>query len=85
MPSHFEFTGEVLDGNPADVLRERSADVDLLVLGSRGYGPLRRVFLGSVSSKVLHGSQCPVLITPRSARKPRAVEVETIPAAGDGG
>jgi len=71
LPTNFRFAGEVLDGNPSDVLREKSADVDLLVLGSRGYGPLRRVFLGSVSSKVLHGSQCPVLITPRSARGSR--------------
>jgi nucleotide-binding universal stress UspA family protein len=84
LPADFEFTGEVLDGNPADVIREKSADVDLLVLGSRGYGPLRRVFLGSVSSKVLNGSRCPVLVTPRSARKPRAVETNSAPAGAGG-
>lgn len=63
---------EVLaEGDPAEVLCEQSSELDLLVVGSRGYGPLRRVFLGGVASKVIRGAACPVLITPRSARHAR--------------
>lgn len=39
--------------------------LDLLVLGSRGYGPLRRVLLGSVASEVVRLAPCPVLVVPR--------------------
>ncbi len=77
-----ECSGEVLDGDPAEVLRSRSGELDLLVLGSRGYGPLRRVFLGGVSSKVMHGASCPVLITPRSARRPRRTDIPADTASG---
>ena len=59
------------DGDPAEVLCEQSRELDLLVLGSRGYGPLRRVLLGGVASNVIRGASCPVLITPRSAQHPR--------------
>ena len=41
--------------------------MDLLVVGSRGYGPLRRVLLGSVSSELMHSAPCPVMVVPRTA------------------
>lgn len=63
---------EVLaEGDPAEVLCEQSRELDLLVVGSRGYGPLRRVFLGGVASKVIRHASCPVLVTPRSAQRLR--------------
>jgi nucleotide-binding universal stress UspA family protein len=40
------------------------AGVDLLVLGSRGGGPVWRAFHGSVSAAVIDASPCPVLIVP---------------------
>jgi nucleotide-binding universal stress UspA family protein len=56
------------EGIAADRIREESArGLDLLCLGSRGYGPLRRVLLGSVSSDLLHEVACPVLVVPRGA------------------
>lgn len=39
--------------------------VDLVVAGSRGYGPLHRVFAGSTSTGLLTGGAVPVLVTPR--------------------
>ena len=66
-----EVTEVLGEGDPAQVLCEQSSHLDLLVLGSRGYGPLRRVFLGGVASKVIRGASCPVLITPRSAEGAR--------------
>jgi nucleotide-binding universal stress UspA family protein len=34
----------------------------LIVLGSRGLGPLRRALMGSVSDSVVRHTHCPVLI-----------------------
>jgi nucleotide-binding universal stress UspA family protein len=55
----------VVDGEPADVLADLSRELGLLVMGSRGYGPLRQVFLGSVSDALLECAACPVMIVPR--------------------
>jgi nucleotide-binding universal stress UspA family protein len=62
-----EVEAEVLEGDPADVLRDRAADADLVVVGSRGYGRLRQVLLGSVSAKLLDGVPAPVIVLPRGA------------------
>jgi nucleotide-binding universal stress UspA family protein len=51
--------------DPADVLLAISEHVDLLVCGSRGYGPLRSVLLGGVSRRLVDESRCPVLVLPR--------------------
>ncbi len=52
-------------GRPVDVLVERSRDVDLLLAGSRGYGPLGAVLLGSTTHDLARLAHCPLLITPR--------------------
>lgn len=65
-----EVSGEFLSGEPAEKLAEAASDADLLVVGSRGYGPLRCVLLGSVSAQLVGSSPCPVLVFPRGARKP---------------
>lgn len=55
-----------LAGAAAPELEKACAEgVDLLVLGSRGYGPLRSVLLGSASGHALRHAPCPVLITRR--------------------
>jgi nucleotide-binding universal stress UspA family protein len=41
-------------------------DADLLVCGSRAYGPLRRVLLGGVSSRLLRRAVLPLVVVPRS-------------------
>jgi nucleotide-binding universal stress UspA family protein len=58
--------GRRLDGSPAVVLAEACEDgTDLLVVGSRGYGPAMRALLGSVSTKLVNSAPCPVLVVPR--------------------
>lgn len=57
----------VLDGDPAIVLLEDAHQDDLLVTGSGGKGPFRRVLLGSVSTTLLREAACPVVIVPRGS------------------
>ena len=58
----------LLHGHAAEQIARRTAGViDLLFAGSRGYGPLRRALLGSVSGALVRDADCPVVITPRSA------------------
>jgi nucleotide-binding universal stress UspA family protein len=53
-------------GDPAEkLLEDAEIGVDLLVLGSRGFGPLMRLLIGSVSSRVIRQAPCPVLVVPR--------------------
>lgn len=59
-------TGQLLSGKVHRVLAELDpAETDLLVLGSRGYGPVRRVLLGGVSARVVRNSRVPVAVVPR--------------------
>jgi nucleotide-binding universal stress UspA family protein len=58
-------TAEVMHGEPAKVLAEVSSELDLLVCGSRGYGPARAVLLGGVGRKLAHTAHSPLLVIPR--------------------
>jgi nucleotide-binding universal stress UspA family protein len=62
-----EVSGHLLNGDAAIELAKVSAELDLLVLGSRGYGPIRTVLLGSVSRALARSAACPVVILPRDA------------------
>jgi len=62
-----ETTSEATAGMPVDELVDRSDRVDLLVLGSRAWGPVRRIMLGSVSASLTREAHCPVLVLPRGA------------------
>jgi nucleotide-binding universal stress UspA family protein len=58
---------EVLVGDPARALASVSPHLDLLVMGSRGYGPGLAVLLGGVSRRITMAAQCPVLVVPRGS------------------
>jgi len=62
---HVEGTLHV--GRPADRLGALSEAVDLMVVGSRGYGPLKAVLLGGVSGQLIRSAACPVIVIPRGA------------------
>lgn len=55
---------KVVQGKPANmILREiENEKIDLVVMGSHGYGAISGAILGSVSQRVLHGAKCSVLI-----------------------
>jgi nucleotide-binding universal stress UspA family protein len=58
----------VYAGPPSVILEQAARDgVDLLVAGSRGYGPVRSVLMGSVSRHLVDHAPCPVMIVPRVA------------------
>ena len=53
-------------GHPAEELTVYSASLDLLVVGSRGYGPVGRLIHGSTSQELARTVRCPLLVLPRS-------------------
>jgi nucleotide-binding universal stress UspA family protein len=59
---------QVLAGDAAEELIAASANFDLIVCGSRGYGPVRAVLLGSVTHRVVRESRCPVIVVPRGVK-----------------
>jgi nucleotide-binding universal stress UspA family protein len=54
----------LLKGNPASIILDfcRNGKCDLIIMGNRGLGEIKEFILGSVSSKILHNSPCPVLL-----------------------
>jgi nucleotide-binding universal stress UspA family protein len=53
-------------GDPAKEICTEAKEkaVDLIVMGYRGLGPVKRAIMGSVSTQVLNEKVCPVLIVP---------------------
>lgn len=66
--SDLHVTPVLLEGRPKDVILDEAErwGADLIVVGSRGYGVLRRFFLGSVSLAVALNAPCSVEIVRRS-------------------
>lgn len=65
VPEGLPVRGRLLSGVPGDMLARASHDVDLMIIGSKGYGPLRRVFAGSVATYVFHHAHSAVMVLPR--------------------
>jgi nucleotide-binding universal stress UspA family protein len=53
-------------GSPAEALAVYSGSLDLLIVGSRGYGPMGRLVHGSTGSRLARSARCPLLVLPRS-------------------
>ena len=71
-PDGLDLETLLLRGDPAAEIADRAhGAIDLLFVGSRGYGPLRRALLGSVSGALVRDAGCPVVVTPRTAVPPR--------------
>lgn len=68
VPADLPVEHRLLTGDPADLIANAAADFDLLIVGSRGYGPVRRALLGGVSAKLARAAECPLLVLPRQAR-----------------
>jgi nucleotide-binding universal stress UspA family protein len=59
-----EISTTVLYGSPAEAIAEEAAasDIGMVVVGSRGHGAVARMFLGSVSDRLVHICTKPVLV-----------------------
>ena len=66
VPAEVLETTEVLHGSAAEELAAVSGALDLLICGSRGYGPVLSLVLGGVTSELAHTAHCPLLIVPRA-------------------
>lgn len=66
VPDELRPDRRLVTGAAAEALTgEVEQGADLLVVGSRGYGPVRRVLLGSVSGALVRSAPCAVLVVPR--------------------
>jgi nucleotide-binding universal stress UspA family protein len=79
-----ETTHELLQGDAVAQLIAASASADLLVVGSRRWGALGRLVLGTVSEAVVRESRCPTLVVPRRRHGKGSVAMEST-AVGAGG
>jgi nucleotide-binding universal stress UspA family protein len=76
MPDDVTVELKLIEGKPADVLAERAHEPGAVIfVGSRSYGPLRRVLLGSVARALVGRAPAPVIV------HPRGVEDQTDPRA----
>jgi nucleotide-binding universal stress UspA family protein len=68
LPDGVPVEDELLEGDTIEALAALDEhEIDLLVCGSRGYGPVRRVLLGGVLRKLIRRAACPVVVVPRGA------------------
>ncbi len=54
----------IVAGEPGSVLVDKSADADLVVVGSRGFAGVERLAGGSVSRYCASHAQCPLVVVP---------------------
>jgi nucleotide-binding universal stress UspA family protein len=59
--------GRAVYGLAGEELAAFGDQVDILVAGSRGYGPVKRLVLGSTSDYLQRHARCSLLVLPRSA------------------
>jgi nucleotide-binding universal stress UspA family protein len=76
--------GAVLQGDPVTEICEAAREATLVVIGSHGWGSVKRLVFGSVSSAVLHHASCPVLVV-RSASDDADARETIAAAAGQKG
>jgi nucleotide-binding universal stress UspA family protein len=73
LPDELRAATVLTEGQPAaEIVDQAGKGIDLLVMGSRNYGPIRRVMVGSTAIAVMRRSPCPVIVIPRGAATPRA-------------
>ena len=58
---------DVTYGEPSDELAHFSANLDLLIVGSRSHGPLGKLMNGSTSNYLAGRGRCPLVVFPRAA------------------
>lgn len=83
----FKLHRVLLEGDPARRLTEyaHNHQMDLIVMPTHGYGGFRRFMLGSITAKVLHDADCPVLtgVHMEDAPDPEEIHIRKVGVALD--
>ncbi len=60
----FKVHEELMEGSEAEAILTEAENhrADLIVMGTRGFGAVKGMLVGSVSRKVIHLSTCPVMV-----------------------
>lgn len=74
LPAGLDVATVIDEGDPVEVLAQRSANVDMLVVGSRAYGPVGYALLGGVSYRLAREAQSPVIVVPKGTGVKSAAE-----------
>jgi nucleotide-binding universal stress UspA family protein len=70
LPADIHAQSAAYAGEPEEQLPRESRTLDVLVTGSRGYGPLHAVIVGGVSGRLVRDAACPVVVVPRGVDHP---------------
>ena len=81
LPRTLRPVARLLEGAPVAALAAEAEGLDLLCVGSHGYGPLGRVLLESVSAGLVKTAPCPLLVVPHGAGVARSEAVRAESAA----
>jgi nucleotide-binding universal stress UspA family protein len=68
LPADLSVESAFIQGTAGTDLSSESEHVDLMVVGSRGYGPRAAVLLGGVTHTLIRKAACPVIVLPRGSR-----------------
>lgn len=68
LTAHARMEGMVKHGNPADSIRQAAEKfkADFIIMGTKGAGGMKKLFLGSTASQVIAHSSIPVIVIPDS-------------------
>jgi nucleotide-binding universal stress UspA family protein len=66
------------EGSSADAILDeaRAMDTELVVVGTRGFSPVKSMLLGSVSCAVLQHATTPVLLAPAADRRAKRLPID---------
>jgi nucleotide-binding universal stress UspA family protein len=69
-PSDVTVHTTLATGDAEELLTAQTTNLDMLVMGSRGYGPLHAVLSGGLSGRIVRSAHCPVIVVPRGIEAP---------------
>lgn len=74
----------IVGAHTAETIAHYAADVDadLIVVGTHGYGPIRRWLLGSVSDRLIRLASRPVMTVPPRTLRPASAQTASASHAG---
>ncbi len=68
--NHIEMTNLMIDGSVIETIINiaKKVDADMIIMGTKGAGWIKKIFIGSIAGEVLENAFCPVLAVPKEAK-----------------